>query len=574
MDTVELTCSSKKDIDDLTNNIEPEEKKDHDSENESSIRSRNKSWSRDREHNRLKNERSHSVETNKRKVRSRSPVRHRRGRSRSPMRRDKKNEFASRRKIPDKECRVFVTNLNFDTKWMHLKDLMKRGGNVEHVEIFTDDRFRSTGTAVCAFSAAESAIKAINELNGYELMGRKIKIKEDSMSTDKYQTLLKLEREKSMRQKSHPIIEHHPSVNNDGMGNPPCGPMGLLGGLGGLGTLFGLPTIQSKLFALLHCKTDELSSTVFVNNLDYDFNWQKLKDTFRRAGNCLRSDVTLDYDKRSKGYGTVIFETPIEALIAIAMFNKLDLGGQRPLAVRLDRLGSLNDILSQLGIDCNELNISSVMQLNTMATLALHASNNAAALGGLGGLGNLSNALDINKPPMNNMPPPPFGGGGIPPQFFNNHPPNNNNTNHVPMEPPRGGGGGMMNGRRDERSPPRKRRHSGSYNGGRDAPGGGNGGRRRRGSVDERREVDGVNDCKVFVRNLTFSTTWQTLKDKFREAGRVEHALIMSDDNKRSKGYGTVTFESKHDAMRAVDILNGCLLDGREIQVRMDWSRD
>ena len=65
-------------------------------------------------------------------------------------------------------------------------------------------------------------------------------------------------------------------------------------------------------------------------------SWQKVKDMFRRAGNCTRCEIALDDDNRSKGFGSVQFETPFEALTAIAMFNGVEMGRtNRKLSVRL-----------------------------------------------------------------------------------------------------------------------------------------------------------------------------------------------------------------------------------------------
>jgi len=75
---------------------------------------------------------------------------------------------------------------------------------------------------------------------------------------------------------------------------------------------------------------------------------------------------------------------------------------------------------------------------------------------------------------------------------------------------------------------------------------------------------------QVFVRNLPWRYTWQDLKDKFKGAGRVVRADIMTESSGRSKGCGTVMFETPEDAAHAISMFNGALVDGREIDVRMD----
>lgn len=56
----------------------------------------------------------------------------------------------------------------------------------------------------------------------------------------------------------------------------------------------------------------------------------------RRAGNCLRCDILQDDKNRSKGYGTVVFETPMEALTSVALYNGFEIGkSRRQMSVRL-----------------------------------------------------------------------------------------------------------------------------------------------------------------------------------------------------------------------------------------------
>ena len=50
--------------------------------------------------------------------------------------------------------------------------------------------------------------------------------------------------------------------------------------------------------------------------------------------------------------------------------------------------------------------------------------------------------------------------------------------------------------------------------------------------------------CRVYVGNLSYETSWQTLKDHFREAGNVVHADVMQEPSGRSKGCGLVTLDT------------------------------
>lgn len=74
---------------------------------------------------------------------------------------------------------------------------------------------------------------------------------------------------------------------------------------------------------------------------------------------------------------------------------------------------------------------------------------------------------------------------------------------------------------------------------------------------------------QIFVRNLPFDLTWQKLKEKFSQCGHVMFAEIKMENGK-SKGCGTVRFESPESAEKACRIMNGIKISGREIDVRLD----
>uniref|UniRef100_A0A8C8SMN9 Myelin expression factor 2 n=1 Tax=Pelusios castaneus TaxID=367368 RepID=A0A8C8SMN9_9SAUR len=74
---------------------------------------------------------------------------------------------------------------------------------------------------------------------------------------------------------------------------------------------------------------------------------------------------------------------------------------------------------------------------------------------------------------------------------------------------------------------------------------------------------------QIFVRNLPFDLTWQKLKEKFSQCGHVMFAEIKMENGK-SKGCGTVRFDSPESAEKACRIMNGIKINGREIDVRLD----
>jgi len=77
-------------------------------------------------------------------------------------------------------------------------------------------------------------------------------------------------------------------------------------------------------------------SSVYVGNLSFKTSWQDLKDHFRGAGEVLHADVMMDGMGRSRGCGIVVFSSAEEANHAIEMFHDTELEG-RKLLVREDR---------------------------------------------------------------------------------------------------------------------------------------------------------------------------------------------------------------------------------------------
>lgn len=61
--------------------------------------------------------------------------------------------------------------------------------------------------------------------------------------------------------------------------------------------------------------------TEFLLQLPFHCQWQDLKDLFRQAGTIIRADVALGPDGRSRGFGTVVFATDMDAERGLKMFN-------------------------------------------------------------------------------------------------------------------------------------------------------------------------------------------------------------------------------------------------------------
>ncbi len=72
----------------------------------------------------------------------------------------------------------------------------------------------------------------------------------------------------------------------------------------------------------------------------------------------------------------------------------------------------------------------------------------------------------------------------------------------------------------------------------------------------------------IFVGNLSFSSTEESIRTLFERYGAVNSARIMTDrDTGRSRGFAFVEMENEQEADQAIQALNGFSLDGRAINV-------
>ncbi len=79
---------------------------------------------------------------------------------------------------------------------------------------------------------------------------------------------------------------------------------------------------------------------------------------------------------------------------------------------------------------------------------------------------------------------------------------------------------------------------------------------------------------RLYVGNLSFNSTVDTLRTAFAESGEVVDAHIVKDrDTGRSRGFGFVTMGSEEQAQRAIQSMNGAMLDGRALRVNEAQER-
>jgi cold-inducible RNA-binding protein len=73
---------------------------------------------------------------------------------------------------------------------------------------------------------------------------------------------------------------------------------------------------------------------------------------------------------------------------------------------------------------------------------------------------------------------------------------------------------------------------------------------------------------RLYVGNLPYSASEQTLEAEFSAHGRVESVKLITDrDTGRSKGFGFIEMSSDAEANAAIAAMNGRELDGRSITV-------
>ena len=75
----------------------------------------------------------------------------------------------------------------------------------------------------------------------------------------------------------------------------------------------------------------------------------------------------------------------------------------------------------------------------------------------------------------------------------------------------------------------------------------------------------------IYVGNIPWRSSWQDIKDFFKEIGPVIRVDIpVNKATRRSRGFATVLFEKPEDATAAIQKFNNSEMGGRTITVRLD----
>lgn len=78
----------------------------------------------------------------------------------------------------------------------------------------------------------------------------------------------------------------------------------------------------------------------------------------------------------------------------------------------------------------------------------------------------------------------------------------------------------------------------------------------------------------IYVSNLNFSTTSESLQELFAEYGEIDSAKIITDrETGRSRGFGFVEIANDADGQKAIDELNNSDFEGKSISVNIARPR-
>lgn len=303
------------------------------------------------------------------------------------------------------ERRIYISNIPYETRWQDVKDLfVKEVGEVTYVNLFKDERGKARGCGIIEFSTEDAARDAVDKMHRYKLNGREIVVKEDTdRERDRYGYIVK---------------------DGSGVGRIGGGAGGVGGGnIGGgmihnrirseamddpsskFGNTYGLNVQFLRSLGI----DGPLVSRVFVANLDYKVDERKLESVFKLAGKVCNAEIHRDKEGNSRGYGTVEFEHPVEAVQAISMFRDQILF-ERKMSVRMDStamreeaegipnklpvglkgigmgLGSGGAPLKNIQRECSNSSSNNNVAANALSGL-IGGGLGGGGLGNLGGLG-------------------------------------------------------------------------------------------------------------------------------------------------------------------------------------------
>lgn len=87
--------------------------------------------------------------------------------------------------------------------------------------------------------------------------------------------------------------------------------------------------------------------------------------------------------------------------------------------------------------------------------------------------------------------------------------------------------------------------------------------------------MEGIAVIKLYVGNLSYTTTEDRLREVFSEHGEVASAtLVMDRETGRPRGFGFVEFVDDAQGRAAIEAVNGQNVDGRDLTVNEARPRE
>ncbi|MEE6514084.1 hypothetical protein FKM82_022073 [Ascaphus truei] len=512
--------------------------------------------------------------------------------------------------------RVFISNIPYDMKWQAIKDLMReKVGEVTYVELFKDAEGKSRGCGVVEFKDMEFVTKALDVMNKHDLSGRPLNIKADADGEHA---------RRALQRGGAPFSGGHNSDMGPGIMNIPPSimnnpniPPDIISALraGRLGTTVFVANLDFKVGWKKLKEVFSIAGTVKRADIKEDKDGKS-----RGMGTVTFEQAIESVQAISMFNGQFLFDRPMHVKMDDKSIPQDDFHAMECKTPQLPRgLGGIGMGLGPGGqpIGTTQRGMGNMgpggMGVDGPGFGGMNRMG-ASGFGGMEGINNMTGFSGVSR--MTGM-------GGV--DDFRGSLGSGMGNNMGSMASSmgdmyRGGVGGGMD-RDFGRSDIGLNRGFGDSFGGMSSMFGGMGGSSmgplgsgmssgmsavnsmamslgmdrmntsydRLGSgLDRSIDMDrgfggfgsaqlgsGMRDrgnskgCQIFARNLPFDLTWQKLKEKFNQCGRVMFAEIKMENGK-SKGCGTVRFDCPETAEKACRLMNGIKINGREIDVRLD----